>query len=268
MTNKNSIFKLVMALAAACILIPVILMAVCAFTSRWQWPDLLGESFSLRGFEEVFINNVQSFRILISSVFISMAAALFATIIGYMSAQAFSMYDFPLKKWLHFGSMLPIIIPSSVFAMGIHVYFIKWGINDSITGILIGHVLYCLPYTVNILGDSREALGNKYEQQAMMLGCNSFTAFFHITLPLMIPSVISAFSMAYIISFSQYFITMLLGGGVVKTYAVFVFPLISAGDRTIAGAYTLVFLLSSLLIFILFEGVIKFIVKKIVSAET
>jgi putative spermidine/putrescine transport system permease protein len=268
MTNKNSIFRVIMALVAVCILIPIILMTAWAFTSRWQWPDLLGESLSLRGFEEVFINNVQGFRILVSSVFISMEAAFFATVIGYMSAQAFVMYDFPFKKWLHFGSMLPIIIPSSVFAMGIHVYFIKWGINDSIIGVLIGHVLYCLPYTVNILGDSREALGNRYEQQAMMLGCDGVTAFFHITLPLMLPSVISAFSMAYIISFSQYFITMLLGGGVVKTYAVLVFPLISAGDRTIAGAYTLVFLLSSMMIFILFEGVIKFIVKKIVGTET
>ena len=257
-----------MVFAAACILIPVALMTVWAFTSRWQWPDLIGESLSLRGFREVFINNVQGFRILVSSIFISMAAAFFATVIGYMSAQAFSMYDFPLKKWLRFGSMLPIIIPSSIFAMGIHVYFIKWGINDSITGVLAGHVLYCMPYTVNILGDSREALGNKYEQQAAMLGCSSLKAFFSITLPLMLPSVISAFSMAYIISFSQYFITMLLGGGVVKTYAVLVFPLISAGDRTIAGAYTLVFLLSSIFIFMLFEGAIKFIVKKIVGTET
>ena len=267
MTNKNNMLRLIMALTAACILIPVILMTAWAFTSRWQWPDLLGESLSLRGFREVFVNNVQGFRILVSSVFISMAAAFFAVVIGYMAAQAFSMYEFPLKKWLHFGSMLPIIIPSSIFAMGIHIYFIKWGINDSIIGVLIGHILYCLPYTVNILGDSREALGNKYEQQAVMLGCNGFTAFFRITFPLMLPSVISAFSMAYIISFSQYFITMLLGGGAVKTYAVLVFPLISAGDRTIAGAYTLIFLLSSLLIFILFEGIIKFIVKKTAGAR-
>jgi putative spermidine/putrescine transport system permease protein len=59
--------------------------------------------------------------------------------------------------------------------------------------------------------------------------------------------------MAYIISFSQYFLTLLIGGGSVKTLAVVMVPLIYGGDRTIASAYALLFTLSSLIVFGLFE---------------
>ena len=59
--------------------------------------------------------------------------------------------------------------------------------------------------------------------------------------------------MSYILSFSQYFLTLLVGSGKVKTLALVMFPYLSSGDRTIASAYGVVFLAATLVVFFLFE---------------
>lgn len=67
--------------------------------------------------------------------------------------------------------------------------------------------------------------------------------------------MLSAFSMAYIVSFSQYFLTLLIGGGKVKTFTIVMVPYLQSGDRNIASVYSAVFLGITLVIFGLFEWV-------------
>jgi len=93
--------------------------------------------------------------------------------------------------------------------------------------------------------------------QAKVLGANSVNTFIYVTLPLIAPGIISAASMCFIISFGQYFLTFLIGGGNVLTYPMLMFPYIQSGDRTIASLYSIVFLLASLIVLILVEGSVK-----------
>lgn len=240
-------------LIACSILFPVLLIALWAVARRWPWPALLPDGFSARGLAELFGGHSHVLPLLTSSVMFSLLAAFLAVIVGYLSARAFVLYEFPGKGVLKFGSILPVLIPANVFAMGIHVLFIRWGLADRISGVLLCHVLYALPYTINILLDSMEPLGAAYEHQAVVLGCPPHKAFLFVTMPLLLPALLSALSMAYIISFSQYFLTLLIGGGRVKTFSMVMVPFIAGGDRTIASAYVLMFLLSSILVFVLFE---------------
>jgi len=76
-------------------------------------------------------------------------------------------------------------------------------------------------------------------------------------LPLLTPGILASISMAYITSFSQYFITLLIGGGKVKTFSVLMVPLIAKGDRSLSSAYALVFVISTLLVFVIIDKIIK-----------
>lgn len=257
MKNKQIFMKFVSLTTVCSILVPLVIICIWAVAMRWSWPDLLPAALSTRGISELFSSHSGALQVLLSSIALSLLAAFFATAIGYMSAHAFALYDFWGKSLLRFGSMLPLIVPANVFAMGIHVSFIRWNLIDTFLGVLICHVLYSLPYTISLLTEMKVSIGDKYEQQASVLGCSSIKSFLLITLPITLPAMFSAFSMAYIISFSQYFLTMLIGGGKIKTFSVIMVPFISGGDRTIASSYALMFLGSSLLVFLLFEYVVK-----------
>ena len=261
--KKNRINKIVLIIVGICILLPLLNLIIWAFTERWAWPDLLPQTYSFRAIKEIFSRKSEMIQLFISSIMLSLIVAILSVIIGIMTARAFVFYDFKGKRQLYFATLLPFLIPGTVFAMGIHVMFIKWGLSNSILGVIIVHLIYSLPYATRLLMDGTLAIGNKLEEQAKVLGATSFQAFTKTTLPILSPVILSSLSMSYIVSFSQYFLTLLIGGGKVKTFAIVMFPYLSGGDRNMASTYSLVFLGITILIFGVFQLIVSRINKNI-----
>lgn len=261
--KKNRINKIVLIIVGICILLPLLNLIIWAFTERWAWPDLLPQTYSFRAINEIFSRKSEMTQLFISSIMLSMIVAILSVIIGIMTARAFVFYDFKGKRQLYFATLLPFLIPGTVFAMGIHVMFIKWGLSNSILGVIIVHLIYSLPYATRLLMDGTLAIGNKLEEQAKVLGATSFQAFTKTTLPILSPVILSSLSMSYIVSFSQYFLTLLIGGGKVKTFAIVMFPYLSGGDRNMASTYSLVFLGITIIIFGVFQLIVSRINKNI-----
>lgn len=255
--KKLTILKVFLYTSILSIIIPLLILPVWSLSSRWVWPKLWPEGLSLRGVEELFSSYSQVPAVLLGSIGLSFFVAVLAAIIGMMTARALVFYDFRGKEIILFGVNLPIIVPATAFAMGVHVVFIQMNLADTFLGVVLVHLIYALPYTVNIMLDLTKSVGKGLEIQAQVLGVSPFKAFFYVTLPLLMPGIMSSFSMAYIISFSQYFLTLMIGGGKVKTLAVLMVPFIQSGDRTIASAYAVVFVLSTMLVFILTEWCIN-----------
>ena len=69
-------------------------------------------------------------------------------------------------------------------------------------------------------------------------------------------------SMAFILSYSQYFITLLIGGGKIKTIALVLVPYIQSGDRPLASIYSMVYVLSALAIFFIIEYLMHLSMKR------
>ena len=96
----------------------------------------------------------------------------------------------------------------------------------------------------------------------MVLGANPFRAFLAITLPELLPGVLSSISMGFILSYSQYFTTLMVGGGRVKTIALVLVPYIQSGDRALSSVYSVAFVGSAMAVFFVFEAIIKKIRKE------
>lgn len=256
-TEKHPLCRWVIGLAAAGVLLPLLVLAVWCFTERWAWPDLLPQVLSLRGLGEVLQD--QGLLILHSSILLSAAAAVLAVAVGILTARAVIYYRFPGRDLLLFSSMLPLIVPTTVFGMGVHLLLIRAGLSDTVAGVLLVHVICALPYTVSLMTDSTRAVGKKLEEQARVLGASGLRAFWLITMPALLPAALAASAMAYIVSFSQYFLTLLIGGGNVRTFTVIMVPYLQNGDRTLAAGYSMLFLVVTLLVFILFRRILQVI---------
>lgn len=256
-TSSNVSLKIFLYLVLFTILSPVVILILWTFTSQWPWPDLLPTTYSLRAIKEIFAPYAKVFSTLFSSILLSLSVATLSAIVGIMTARALVLYDFVGKGFIDFLSISPNLVPSTVFAMGIHVVFIRMSLADTLLGVIIVHLIYTLPYSINIMKDLTESLGEEMELQAYVLGASPLKSFIYITLPLLTPGIMTSISMAYIVSFSQYFITLLIGGGRVKTFSLLMVPFIAKGDRALASAYALVFVISTLLVFVIIENIIK-----------
>lgn len=255
--RKNKLMKLMIYLTLVCILLPLLLLCIWCFTSRWPYPQLMPRQFSLRGIKELFFGTGNLGQLMISSISLSTITALLTVVISTMAARAFVNYDFVGKRFLQFISILPIIVPGTVFGMGIHVLLIKMHLNNTMAGVILVHTLCALPYCIKIMTDVTELLGSRLEEQAQVLGAPPFRAFLEATLPSLIPGMVSGACMAYITSFSQYFLTLIIGGGKIKTFAIVMVPFIQNGDATISANYSVMFILSAFVVFLIFEIITK-----------
>ena len=111
--------------------------------------------------------------------------------------------------------------------------------------------------SITILTDVTRALGSRYEEQAAVLGAAPLRAFWEVSFPALLPGILSSFSMAFIISYSQYFTTLMVGGGRVKTISLVLVPYIQSGDRALSSIYSAAFVGSALLVFFIFEAFIR-----------
>lgn len=256
-TRSNRLLKFYLYLVLFTILAPMLVLILWSFAGRWPWPNMLPESYTFRGIKEAFAPHTQLYSILVSNIILSLTVAVLSAIVATMTARALALYDFKGKKLIALLGIAPIMVPGTVFAMGIHVVFIRMSLVDTVLGVIIVHLIYTLPYSVSIMSDLTESIGAQMELQAYVLGASPFKSFVHITLPLLTPGIMASISMAYITSFSQYFLTLLIGGGKVKTLSTLMVPFIAKGDRPIGSAYALVFVISTLSVFFIIDRIIK-----------
>lgn len=246
--------NLVLWLFAFAVIFPLLTLLIWAFTERYAWPNILPKHFSLRALESTLIKSKDLLRTFASSILISSVTAFLSVCIALLSARAFAFYEFKGKKWIAFLMLAPFLVPTTVFAMGIQIVFLRIGLGGNVVGVILCHLIYSLPYANRLLEEGTRALGKGLEEQARLFGCSAWHAFFAVSLPNLLPSIVSAFTMSYIISVSQYFLTLLIGGGNIKTFAVVMVPYMQSGERNFAGIYALIFLCVTVGVFFLFEA--------------
>lgn len=221
---------------------PLSFLVLWAFSKNWPWPLLWPEAIGFRGLEHLMRPESEIRALLGNSVTLSLTATVMTLVLSIPAAKALGCYDFPGKKMIYLFLLMPILVPPITVAMGIHISFIRWGLANSFWGVVIVHIVAGMPYAVRILTHAFELMGDKMEMQAKMLGATRWQSFTHVTLPLIAPGLMSAGSLVFIVSFSQYFITFFIGGGRVVTLPMAMFPYIQSGDRGMASVYSLCFI--------------------------
>ena len=254
--------KAVLSVTLFCIFLPLLVLLLWSVTGRWPWPALLPETWSLRTLRELLLGSASLSRLLGSSITLALTVAFLGTVIGALTARATELHRFPGRALVKLGSFLPLLVPGTVFAMGIQITLIRLGLSDTVTGVVLVHLIAALPYCITIMTDVTRQVGCRLEEQAMVLGAGPFKAFFQVTLPALLPGILSSMSMGFILSYSQYFTTLMVGGGRVKTIALVLVPYIQSGDRALSSVYAVAFVGSALLVFFLFEGVIHAVTKR------
>lgn len=234
--------RLLRDIAALAILIPFLIVLLWSVSSSWRWPDLLPSGFSLRGYEYAFSPSGNAGPILLTSIGLSVAVTIVTLLICFPAARALTFYDFKGKGFMNSVVLMPAVVPILSVALGIHITFLQLGLASTVLGVILIQILPGIPYGVRLLSEGMAVAGNRHEPQARSLGATPLQTFWHVTLPMNVPGLITAGSMVYIVSFSQYFITLLIGGGKVLTFPLLMVPFIQNNDRNIASAMAVVFL--------------------------
>jgi putative spermidine/putrescine transport system permease protein len=229
--------------------LPFVPLGMWAFSSRWFYPDLWPQSWGLRAWAYIFDTAGSQITLgLLQSVGVSGVSALLAVIVGLPAGRALGLYHFRGKHVLSILLTLPVVVPPLCVVMGLHLWFIRLGLAETFTGVILVHFVFCLPYAVFVLWGVFANYDPDLEDQARTLGAGLWRVWCRITLPMVLPGVVVAGLFTFLLSWSQYLSTLIIGGGRVVTLPILLFALMGSGDRPVAAAVSLVFVFPALLI--------------------
>ena len=229
--------------------LPFLQMLLWAFSSRWFYPGLLPQQWGLRAWQYIFgTAGSQIVNAVVQSFAVAGATAAISVMIGLPAGRALGMYSFKGKDQISMLLTLPIIVPPFCVAMGLHLWFIRLGLAESFIGVVLVHLTFCLPYAVFVMWGVFSNYNPDFEDQARSLGASATVVVLRVTIPLIMPGVIVAALFSFLLSWSQYLVTLIIGGGKVSTLPIILFSLMASGDRPVAAAVSIVFMLPAFLV--------------------
>ena len=249
-------------------LLPFVSFFLNAFSFRWFWPQLVPEEWSFQAWERLNLmppageRNLSTWWSLISSgpdvveamsnsLQIGLGVTLISIIIGLPAARALGLYDFRGKRIVEFLVLAPTILPVIAFSLGLNINFIRWGLSGTKLGVGLVHLVPVMPYVVLTLSGVYANYNPEFEEQSRSLGAGPIRTFWYVTLPAIFPGIVVAGLFAFLVSWSNYVLTFLIGAGRVVTMPILLFTMAPGGNKPVIAALSLVFIAPAVFILVL-----------------
>lgn len=196
-------------LAFGFIYLPIVILMIFSFNS--QKLNIRWEGFTLHWYGVLF----QDKDVLLATqntLIIALISTLFATVIGTMAALALQRYRFPGYVFAELILYVPVIIPEVVMGIALLIFFATLGFKLGLSTIILAHIAFCIPFVTLVVRARLHSFDRSIEEAAMDLGANEFVTFWRVTLPTILPGVISGALLAFTLSLDDYVITYFTAG--------------------------------------------------------
>ena len=222
--------------------LPFLVLLMWSFSTRWFYPQLWPAQWGLRAWQYVFSTaGSQIVAGLIQSMLVALVTAVISVLIGVPAGRVLGLYSFKGKDTISIILTLPVIVPPLSVAMGLQLWFLKLALAETFGGVVLVHLTFCLPYSVFVMWGVFSNYNPDYEDQARSLGATSLKLITRVMLPLTLPGIVVAGLFSFLLSWSQYLSTLIIGGGRITTLPILLFALMGSGDRPVAAAVSIVF---------------------------
>ena len=171
------------------------------------------EGFSLRWYGEIFGESpisIQWQRAIVNSVIIAVFATLLATALGTLAAIGLTRANFPFKGVLMAILISPIMVPIVVTAIGMFYFYAKVGLVSTLLGIILAHTALGVPFVVITVAVTLQGFDYNLMRAGAVLGANPVRVFRKITLPIILPGVVSGGLFAFAASWDEIVIVIFL----------------------------------------------------------
>jgi putative spermidine/putrescine transport system permease protein len=230
--------------------LPLIPLAIWSFARGWRFPSILPPIWSTQAWEYAVSDTSGVLQSLGVTLWIAVCATALSILVGVPAGRALGLYRFRGKGIVELMILAPVIVPGIAVALGIHSVFIGLGLTNTVSGVILVHLIPTLPYMVLVMAGIFANYDPAFEQQARSLGASPLQTFWHVTLPAIRPGIIIGGLFAFLVSWSQYILTLLIGGGRVETLPLLLFNFATSGRNDITGAIAMIYVLPGLLILI------------------
>jgi spermidine/putrescine transport system permease protein len=196
-------------LAYGYLYLPIFFLVLFSFnTSKYS---VQMEGLTLKWYDDLFKDKAiwEATR---NTLIVATTSTLFSTLVGTAAALALHRYNFRGKGFSEATLYIPVIIPEVVMGIALLAFFGQVGFTLGLPTIIIAHIAFSIPFVVLTVRARLQGMDRSVEEAAMDLGANEVVTFWRVTLPLIMPGVLSGALLAFTLSLDDYIITLFTAG--------------------------------------------------------
>lgn len=201
--------KIIAAVVYLFLYAPILVVVIFSFDKSRLAVSWTG--FTLDWYQQLFADEILLRAFGNSLIVASISVAVSATM-ATMAAVGMSRFRFRGKEVFRALTMLPVIVPEIAMAVSALTLFVALGVRLSLGTIIVAHIVFCVAYITLVVMGRLQGLDPRLEEAARDLGATPVEAFFKVTMPLLMPGIISGSLLAFVLSLDDFVITQFTAG--------------------------------------------------------
>ncbi len=206
--------------------LPIAVVVLFSFNTSKR--NIVFEGFTFRWYGELFQNDalLQAYG---NTLIVGFVSTIIATVVGTLASYGMSKYKFKGKGIIDILLYIPVVIPEIVLGISLLAIFNLSQIPMGIMTLIIAHATFSIPFVVFTVNARFAGFDRSVEEAAMDLGAGRIKTFFTVTLPIIMPGVISGAFLAFTLSIDDIIISFFTTGPGSNTFPLKVMELTKTG---------------------------------------
>lgn len=253
--------KSMMWLGFAFLYVPILTMILFSFNdsrSVTVWNS--ATSPSLRWYQRLFQDD-QVLSAAWLSIQVAAMSATGAVILGTLAGLVLARFGpFKGRAFLQGLTTAPLVMPEVITGLSMLLLFVSmeqllramfgWQFDRGVTTIIIAHITFTMAYVTVVVQSRLAGFDDSLEEAALDLGARPARVFFRITVPLILPAILSGWLLAFTLSWDDLVITQFVSGPGSNTLPMVIFSRVRLGVNPVVNA------LATLMVLIVAVGVV------------
>ena len=232
-------------LVALWFVVPLVPILLWALADQWNYPGILPQRFGIRGWGEVA--NIDTLWALGRSAALGTGVAIVATVAGAAAGRVLGWRLVRRRGLLGVVLLAPVALPPFAVAMGLTPVLLRARVPETL-GVAVVLSVFALPYTCSVFAAAYAGIDPAVEEQARLLGATPRQALLRVTLPTLRPAIAAAAFLAFLVGWSDYIVTLVIGGGQLVTLPMLIAAAASgSGNEPVLAALSIVSVLPPVL---------------------
>lgn len=227
--------------------IPILLTVVYSFNASKL--SSVWEGFSLKWYAELFRDR-DIREALVNSLILAVLSCILAVFIGTAGALGMHKKKNRMNDLIAGVSMIPIMIPEIILGMVFLSVFSFMGLPFGMITLVIAHTTFCVPYIFSMVKARLVGMDKSLEEAALDLGASPARVFWDVTLPQIIPAILSGVMLAFAMSFDDVVISIFVTGPTVNTLPVKIYTKMKTGVTPEINALATLMLLTTVVLLV------------------
>ena len=243
--RRISFSTVYLALGLVIIYLPIALVILYSFNES-KISSVWG-GFSLKWYRTLFADKAM-FQALGNSLILGLSASLAAGVVGTLGAVGFDRVRPRSRRLIEYLTSLPLMTPEIILGMVFMAFFGMLGIPFGMGTLILSHTTFCIPYVFMLVQARLVGMDRSLAEAARDLGAGEQQVFFPITLPLLLPAIVSGMLLSLAMSLDDVIISLFVTGVNVNTLPIKVYTALKTGVTPEINALCTLLLAATLLL--------------------